>query len=77
MNFIYFQMFFCNNESDETYNLHIIKSSENKRRKLTKKRAEAMRKIGEIYPSEGSSVFQLPGTLQICFTGNTGLDLQF
>ena len=36
-----------------------------------------MRKIGEIYPSEGSSVFQLPGTLQICFTGNTGLDLQF
>ena len=33
--------------------------------------------IGEIYPSEGSSVFQLPGTPQICFTGNTGLDLQF
>ena len=30
-------MFFCNNESDETYNLHIIKSSENKRGKLTKK----------------------------------------
>jgi len=68
-------MFFCNNESDETYNLLTIKSSEKNRGKLTKKRAEAMRKIGEIYPSQGSSL--LPGTLQICFTGNTGLDLQF
>ena len=68
-------MIICNNESNETYNLHTIKSSEKKRGKLTKKMAEAMCKIGEIYPSQGSSL--LTGTLQICFTGNTGLDIQF